>query len=99
MLTIKPNRDWQNEIEKALNSMDCLIALLTPTFHESYWTDQEIGFALGRNVPIISVRIGKDPYGFIGKLQGFQAKGKRANEITEEIVKLLGELDLLEKIA
>jgi hypothetical protein len=34
------------------------------------WTDQEIGIAFGLENFLIPIRMGKDPYGFIGKLQG-----------------------------
>jgi len=67
---IEPDEEWQSEIELALNSMDAFIALLTEDFHESTWTDQEVGFAKGRDVPVIAIRLGRDPYGFIGKKQG-----------------------------
>jgi hypothetical protein len=66
---IQPTKEWVQEIESALFSMDFLGALLTDDFHNSDWTDQEIGVALGRQVPIIPVKLGKDPYGFIGKYQ------------------------------
>jgi hypothetical protein len=66
---IHPTKEWQDEIENALSSMDAFVALLTPDFHESAWTDQEVGFAFARRVPLISVKLGKDPYGFIGKFQ------------------------------
>lgn len=67
---IHPTKEWQDEIESALASMDGFVALLTDKFHESYWTDQEVGFAFARGVPIVAVRLGRDPYGFIGKFQG-----------------------------
>jgi hypothetical protein len=67
---IEPGREWQGEIEKALHSMHALTALLTPRFDGSAWTDQEVGVALGRGVLVTSVRLGLDPYGFIGKQQG-----------------------------
>ncbi len=66
---IAPSLEWQNEIELALRSMHALAALLTPDFHASNWTDQEIGFALGKGVLVVPVRFGADPYGFIGKVQ------------------------------
>jgi hypothetical protein len=66
---IKPTKEWRNEIERALKTADALVALLTPGFHESDWTDQEIGFAMGREILIVSVRYGRDPYGFIGVFQ------------------------------
>lgn len=70
---IHVNQEWQNEIESALFSMDVFVALMSDRFHDSDWTDQEIGVAIGLGVPIVSVRLGKDPYGFIGKYQA--AKG------------------------
>jgi hypothetical protein len=66
---IEPTRDWQNEIEVALRTCDALLALMVKGFHESKWTDQEIGVALGRDILIIPVRMGQDPYGFIAKYQ------------------------------
>lgn len=67
---IEPTQEWQEEIERALKSMDVLVALLTDDFRDSNWTDHEVGFALGRGVPVIAVRLGMDPYGFIGNKQG-----------------------------
>ncbi|MFW2480669.1 MAG: toll/interleukin-1 receptor domain-containing protein [Lentimonas sp.] len=66
---IQPSREWQDEIELALRSMDSLAALVTPAFIESKWCDQEIGWAFGRGIPILPVRLGSDPYGFAGKYQ------------------------------
>ncbi|HEX8877763.1 MAG TPA: toll/interleukin-1 receptor domain-containing protein [Phycisphaerales bacterium] len=67
---IEPTLEWQREIENALFSMDALVALLTPDFHDSSWTDQEVGVAIGRGVPVLPIRLGKDPYGLMGKSQG-----------------------------
>ena len=67
---IKPNEEWQKEIERALFSMDALVALLTEDYHDSDWTDQESGVAIGRGVPVIAIRLGRDPYGLMGKGQG-----------------------------
>lgn len=82
---IKPTLEWQVQIETALATCDALVALLHVGFHESNWTDQEIGFAMGRGVPVFSIRFGQDPYGFIGKTQALQGHGKDAAEIAEEL--------------
>ncbi|WP_316168193.1 MULTISPECIES: TIR domain-containing protein [unclassified Bradyrhizobium] len=82
---IEPTATWQTEIETALATCDALIALLHPGFHASDWTDQEIGFAMGRGLPIFSVRVGEDPYGFIGRFQAFNAKGKETETLAREI--------------
>jgi hypothetical protein len=83
---IHPTKEWQNEIENALHTMDSFVALLTDGFHDSLWTDQEVGFAFGRGVPIILVKLGKDPYGFIGKFQALSCTWETAST---EIAKIL----------
>lgn len=82
---IEPTKEWQNEIESGLKTMDALAAILMPGFQESKWCDQEIGVAVGRDVLIIPIRKGLDPYGFIGKYQGIQAQGKSIGEVAEAI--------------
>ena len=69
---IEPTKEWQIVIEKALKSCTCVVALMHERFHESNWTDQEIGIAYGLGKPIITVLQGTDPYGFIGKSQGIR---------------------------
>ncbi len=82
---IEPTKEWQDEIEGALASCDVLVALLHPEFHASNWTDQEIGFAMGRGVPAFAVRLGKDPYGFVGRFQAFNGIGKSTESLAREI--------------
>lgn len=86
---IEPTKEWQKEIEIALTTMDALVAFLTPGFNESKWTDQEIGVAIGRKVPIVPLKVGIDPYGFIGKYQALQAKDLMPKDIAREIIELL----------
>jgi TIR domain len=83
---IEPTQAWQNEIERALGSMDGLAALMTKNFHDSSWTDQEIGFALGRHVMVIAVNLGRNPYGFIGDMQALKTTWEKA---AQGITKLL----------
>ena len=83
---IEALREWQSEMERALFSMHVLVALLTKDFNYSDWTDQEIGVAVGREVPIIPVKLGKDPYGFIGKYQAISAE-YRNNRDTADLIK------------
>lgn len=66
---IEPTRVWQTEIEAALATCDAMLALLHPDFHSSNWTDQEIGYGMGRQLLIVTVDLGTTPYGFIGKFQ------------------------------
>ena len=70
---IEPTTRWADEIENALFSMDACIAIMTPNYHESFWTDHEVGCAYGRHVPVLAARMGKDPYGLIGRFQGLSS--------------------------
>lgn len=70
--SIEASLDWQQEIQEALRSMDVLVALITEDFSDSNWTDQEVGFALGRSTPVITVALGRDPYGFMGRHQAIR---------------------------
>jgi TIR domain len=86
---IEPSKEWQIEIEAALHTMDAMVVLLMPGFKESNWCDQEVGVAIGRDVLIIPVRKGLDPYGFIGKYQGIQALNKSIGEVAKEIFEVI----------
>ena len=100
---IVPLKEWEPEIERALFSMDVLIALLTEEFSDSNWTDQEIGVAVGRGIPIIPIRMGKDPYGLIGKYQAIPGSPENGHKISSDIVEFLikytGDDDKLRELA
>jgi len=82
---IEPTREWQDEIEAALESCDSLVGLMHAGFHGSKWTDQEIGFAMDRGVPVFAIRCGQIPYGFIARFQAFNGNGKSAIKIAREL--------------
>lgn len=82
---IEPTLEWQAQIEMALATADSLVALLHPQFHSSNWTDQEIGFAMGRGLPVFAVRFGHDPYGFIGRFQAFTGHGRQPPTLAREL--------------
>ncbi|MHA1974396.1 MAG: toll/interleukin-1 receptor domain-containing protein [Candidatus Hodarchaeales archaeon] len=82
---IEPSTEWQNEIEKALFSMDSLLALLSSGFSASVWTNQEVGVAFGRGVFILSIKNGEDPKGFVGKFQALRPKSTDINDLALQI--------------
>lgn len=86
---IEPTKEWQDEIEKALFSMDALAAILTPGFKESNWTDQEVGVAVGRDILIVPIRKGLNPFGFIAKYQGMQGEGKTIRQVADSLFQIL----------
>lgn len=86
---IHPTLEWQREIERALYCMDAMVTIHTVGFSQSFWTQQEIGFAIGRGTKVISLRMGEDPTGFISKQQALSRGRRRAEEIAQEVDKLL----------
>jgi len=86
---IQPSLEWQREIELALRSMHGLLALITPDFHASFWTDQEIGWAFGRGVLVVPVRLGADPYGFAGKVQGISGSLEQPKALAKAVFETL----------
>ena len=68
--TIEPTSEWADVIVQALQSCHAMVAMLTPDFPQSKWCDQEVGVAVDRGILIVPVRMGIDPYGFIGRYQG-----------------------------
>jgi hypothetical protein len=84
---IAPSREWEHEIETALKTCDALVALMEEGFHQSFWTDHEVGFAFGRSLPIIPVNMGEKPYGFIARFQAY--KFQDMPKLAETIFKLL----------
>ena len=82
---IEPTVEWQTEIETALSTSEALVALLHEGFHKSKWTDQEIGFAMGRGIPVFSIKFEEDPYGFIGRFQAFNGGEKSTPALAYEI--------------
>jgi hypothetical protein len=86
---IEPTKEWQDEIEAGLFSMDALAAILMPGFKESDWTDQEVGVAVGRGVLVIPIVRGLNPYGFIAKYQGLRADGRTVSQVAEQVFEIL----------
>lgn len=86
---IEASRQWRDEVEAGLETMDVLAAVVEPGFKESDWCAQEVGYALGRKVDIIPLRAGLDPFGFFGKYQGIQIKGQLPERVACDIAQVL----------
>jgi hypothetical protein len=86
---IRPSKAWLEQIELALKTCDGLLAYLTPDFHESEWTDQEVGFALARGIRIIPLDRGKLPYGLMGKYQALKTGALKDIQVAVKTMKLV----------
>ena len=61
----------------------------TVGFKASFWAQQEIGFAVGRGVKIISFKMGEDPTGFISKNQALARQNRTGEQIALEVDAIL----------
>ena len=86
---IHPTLEWQAVIATALTECDALAAYLTPDFPASQWTDQEVGFCLARDAMILPIRVGLDPYGFIGKIQALHGLNADPHVLAGQIAAIL----------
>lgn len=84
---VDPTLQWLQEIEKALRSMDLIVPLMTSDFRESKWTDQEVGAAIGRDVPVFPVKVECDPHGFMEKIQAIVVGDRDLDFVANNIVK------------
>jgi len=90
--TIKPMSEWRAEIMKGLQTMEVMLLFLTDDFIESMWCHQEVGFALGKGVPIISLKLGqKDPPGFISHVQAQRGKIDNPCKAAADLFPLIGQ--------
>ena len=69
--------------------MDALLSFHTDGFRASPWCGQEIGFALGRGVPVIPVKAGEDPSGFVGEIQAIRWNPQAAQVAESHIIERL----------
>jgi TIR domain len=88
--SIEPMEQWQQTILKGLETMELMLTFVTDDFHESYWTNQEIGYALARNIPVISLKLeNKDPVGFIAEKQALKGNIEDLTLLLPKLYELL----------
>ncbi len=86
---IDTSDEWREEILRSLMSMDAFVAILSTDFNSSKWTDQEVGVAVARDVIMIPINRGENPYGFLAKYQALSSRGLKAKEVAAEIFRIV----------
>ncbi len=69
---IPPQSKWPKELQNALEECDLFMPIISPGFIESYYCQQETGFACCRKIEILSVSMSKDPIGMIADSQAIK---------------------------
>jgi hypothetical protein len=86
---IRPTVDWQEEIIHNLKGCDVFIPMVTQSFSISEWTDQETGMAIALDKFIVPLKLGKDPYGFIGRRQACKFDYENIKESCLKIIQVI----------
>lgn len=84
--SIPDDAAWQNEIDKALDHADAGLAFLHPDFKKSDWCPQEVGWLLGRDVPVMPLNFGITPFGPLGRLQANLERSTATDAVCEKIM-------------
>lgn len=72
--TIQPGAAFADEIKSKIATAHLLMPILTPCTQESPWVHQEIGFAIGIDVPVLPVTIGNLPGEMLSGIQALRVK-------------------------
>lgn len=99
--SIPANEEWRKVIIGGLETMEIMLVFLTDDFEKSIWTMQEVGFALGKGIPTVSLKLEKrDPPGFISHAQALKGSldnlSAAARRLAPLLAKALGQQDRLQ---
>lgn len=74
--SIEDGRRWKEDVREAICRCDMLVALVTPNFRKSEYTEQEVGAMWVQKKPILAILTdGEEPTGFISEWQGVRYTG------------------------
>lgn len=84
---IPTSAEWLVEIVTQLEHVDGLISITSDQSVGSATCNQEVGFALGRGIPVISVMAGQAPQGLVGAMQAIERKeGCSEKDVALEVI-------------
>jgi hypothetical protein len=90
--SIEVSKKWADEIQRALRSTQVFVGIAHPGFSNSVWVNQEIGWAMGRNIPLFMVRMGEDPLGFPSDTQWASMVSTTPKDIARAIAGWINQL-------
>ena len=94
---IPPQTEWPSEILDALERCDLFLPLLTLGFIESFFCQQETGYAYCRGIEILPVMISKAPMGMIADMQAVRFNKKKFKSSCWKIVEHVAKMDSISR--
>jgi hypothetical protein len=85
---IRPSKDFQVEIERSLSEAHGGVIFFHDDFIESKWCDQEVGWLVGRGVPVFTLKFARAaPHGFIARAQALPiSENTKIEKILDELM-------------
>lgn len=80
---------WRETLRDEVEGCDMLVALVTPNFRKSEYTEQEVGAAWVLKKPVLAVCTGDEvPTGFVAERQGLKYDVRRPGSAAERMLDL-----------
>ena len=88
---IEPSQHWRGVIQDALATCHACVVVIHDGFHESQWCDQEVGWALSRNVPVVPIDLTSvaQPHGFLADVQFINGREHSPLDLADNIWRVL----------
>ncbi len=86
---MRPSLDFEDEIRSQIENCTALVAVVTPNFAESAYSNQEVGIAMGKEKPVIPLwfpGVAKSELGFLRSLQAIQTSEEGLNMAVSKIM-------------
>ncbi|MHB0927381.1 MAG: hypothetical protein ACYC3W_00420 [Candidatus Nanopelagicales bacterium] len=82
---------WEADIAKSLGTCHGAVAFIHEGFHNSHYCMQEIGWLLGRGIPVARLLLGDTPRGLLAALQGRSLVDRPPDEVATAIMEWCGQ--------
>lgn len=84
--SIPIDAEWEPEIAEALRTCDAGAVFVHQGLHDSYYCMQEVGWLLGRDIPIARLLFDDAPKGLLGSRQGINARALKPDEVAAAVL-------------
>lgn len=88
---LEVSTQWRTEILRHLDTSSGLIAIVTENFAKSFWTNQEVGMAIAKGLPIIPLMFSGSTAlrGFIEMYQGVPVSESNLEEAVKSTIPII----------
>ncbi len=86
---IEVTNEWGGEIERNLAQCDAFVYLSSSASNASDWCQQEVGWALGRGIPILALCFDMAPVAFLGRRQGYWVGNATFADVAKKVFEFL----------